>query len=172
MDKKTEIERNEMWDQIKKYGKEILISTNHKSTKNDIQHGVTTVRRHMIQVAMCSLWLDYRLHLHCSKRELVRGALLHDYFLYDWHSPEHCGIKNLHGIYHPGIAYNNAKKEYVLSEKERDIIVKHMWPLTFVPPKYREAWLVSMADKICSFKETINRREKIKRIQNAKRKCR
>ena len=30
-----------------------------------------------------------------------------------------------------------------------------MWPLTIVPPIYREGWIVTMVDKWCSFMETI-----------------
>ena len=31
-----------------------------------------------------------------------------------------------------------------------------MFPLTFVPPMRREAWLVCLADKICATKETLH----------------
>ena len=90
-----------------------------------------------------------------SRRDLVRGALLHDYFLYDWHDKYHRDIKRLHGFYHPGIALRNAMKEYELTKREQDIIKKHMWPLTVIPPLCREAWIVTMADKYCSMLETM-----------------
>ena len=89
-----------------------------------------------------------RLGVRCKKAELVRGALLHDYFLYDWHNSGREG--RLHGFYHPGIALRNAMKEYKLTPREKDIIKKHMWPLTIVPPMCREAWIVTTADKWCS----------------------
>jgi uncharacterized protein len=47
-------------------------------------------------------------------------------------------------------------KEYRLTDREQEIIKKHMWPLTIVPPTCREAWIVSMADKWCSTLETIH----------------
>lgn len=37
---------------------------------------------------------------------------------------------------------------------EREIIKKHMFPLTPIPPTCREACLVCLADKICAAKET------------------
>ena len=67
----------------------------------------------------------------------------------------HVGITNLHGFRHPQRALENAEKEYNLTPRERDIIVKHMWPLTVLPPTCREAWIVTTADKWCSLLETF-----------------
>ena len=140
---------------IKAEGNDILHSRNHKSTRKAIQHGNVSVRRHAINVARYSLLIDEKLGIKCNKRDLIRGALLHDYFLYDWHDKDHISPLRLHGFFHPGIALRNAEKEYRLSTKEKDIIRKHMWPLTIVPPKCREAWVVSMADKYCSLMEAL-----------------
>lgn len=140
---------------IKAEGNDILHSRNHKSTRKAIQHGNVSVRRHAINVARYSLLIDEKLGIKCNKRDLIRGALLHDYFLYDWHDKDHISPLRLHGFFHPGIALRNAEKEYRLSTKEKDIIRKHMWPLTIVPPKCKEAWVVSMADKYCSLMETL-----------------
>lgn len=100
--------------------------------------------------------MSEKLHIRCSRRELIRGALLHDYFLYDWHIPDDENPHRLHGFYHPGVALRNALKEYHLTEREKDIIRKHMWPLTVIPPGCREAWIVSAADKWCSLLETLH----------------
>lgn len=147
--------RNQLVRMIRRYGTDILESKNFLKSEEYIQHGNMSVRRHSINVAKCSLAIAKTLGIRCNKRDLIRGALLHDYFQYDWHSPEHCGLKKLHGFYHPGIALQNAEKEYRLNPRQRDIIKKHMWPLTVVPPACREAWLVIMADKYCSLMETL-----------------
>ena len=72
---------------------------------------------------------------------------------YDWH------IKrkghHFHGFTHPATALRNAEKEYNLGDIERNIISRHMFPLTIVPPMCREAWLVCLADKYCAVKETF-----------------
>ena len=47
-------------------------------------------------------------------------------------------------------------KHFELNEVEKDIIVKHMWPLTFIPPKYQESFVVTFADKYVSSKEFID----------------
>lgn len=135
---------------------DILQSENFKSTRSHIQHGNMTVNNHCMNVAKYSLMISEKLRIRCSERELIRGALLHDYFLYDWHSPEHVPLYKLHGLYHPGTAYRNASKEYELTSREADIIRKHMWPLTIVPPMCREAWIVTTADKWCSLLETLH----------------
>jgi uncharacterized protein len=39
---------------------------------------------------------------------------------------------------------------------EKDIIEKHMWPLTLRLPRYKESYVVLMVDKYCAFSETLN----------------
>ncbi len=142
--------------QIEASASDILRSKNFNRTKAYIQHGDVTVNSHVLNVARYSIALSEKLHIRCSKRELIRGALLHDYFLYDWHIPDDENPHRLHGFYHPGVALRNALKEYHLTEREKDIIRKHMWPLTVIPPGCREAWIVSAADKWCSLLETLH----------------
>ena len=125
------------------------------------QHGSTSVYQHSINVAYLSLWLAGRLPLRTDRRALVRGALLHDYFLYDWHKNKirpsrFYKFYELHGFTHPGTALKNAKKDFRLTPREQDIIKKHMWPLTVIPPMCREAWIVTAADKYCSLMETLH----------------
>jgi Predicted HD superfamily hydrolase len=147
--------QKELHQLLKQYAGDILASENFERTKEHIQHGNMTVNNHCINVAKYSLAISRKLHIPCNRRELVRGALLHDYFLYDWHDKGRRDIRNLHGFYHPGIALRNASREYHLTEREKDIIKKHMWPLTIVPPQCREAWIVTAADKYCSLLETV-----------------
>lgn len=151
--------RREMYYLLKQYGDDIMHSDNFQSTRDYVQHGTIPVHRHCMDVAQYSLMLNRRLGIHCKERDLVRGALLHDYFLYDWHNKNRDNYQRLHGFYHPGIALKNAQKEYNLTPRERDIIVKHMWPLTVVPPMCREAWVVTAADKYCSILETLRLRK-------------
>lgn len=153
-------DRRNSFKKIKDYGQDILKTDGFKSTKNSIQHGTVSVREHSIGVAKCALSISQILPFRFKERELVRGALLHDYFLYDWHDkkvrPHHIfKFYELHGFTHPKTALTNAKKEFVLSKREEDIIGKHMWPLTIKPPLCREAWVVTMADKYCSLLETL-----------------
>lgn len=141
---------------LKKHASDILNAENFRGTRRHIQHGTMTVYNHCMDVARYSLLLNKRLGLKCNKHDLIRGALLHDYFLYDWHDKAYLSQrKRLHGFWHPGIALRNAEKEYKLNNIQREIIKKHMWPLTVIPPTCKEAWVVTAADKYCSLMETI-----------------
>ena len=124
-----------------------------KQTSGYVQHGNTSVMKHCISVAYVSVMIANKLHIRVDKKALIRGALLHDYFLYDWH--EKGAGHQLHGFKHPYSALRNANRDFKLSEIEQNVILRHMFPLTPIPPKCREAWIVCMADKYCSTKETM-----------------
>ena len=148
-------QRRKFYRLLKENASDILHSENFQKTRHHIQHGTMPVYRHCLDVAKQSIQINKALGLGCSERDLIRGALLHDYFLYDWHDKNRENYQKLHGFYHPGIALKNARKEYHLTRREEDIIKKHMWPLTVVPPLCREAWVVTAADKYCSLLETL-----------------
>ena len=60
----------------------------------------------------------------------------------------------MHGYKHPKYAAINAKELYpALTDKERDIIRHHMWPLTLALPNSREGFVVSLSDKYCATRE-------------------
>lgn len=123
------------------------------------QHGHTSTYEHCLAVAHYSYRFCRRLNIRADIRSIVRGALLHDLFLYDWHIPHES--HRLHGFYHPEKAAANAKKYFTLSKKEEDIIATHMWPLTLRKlPRHREAAIVCLIDKACSLFETFRGRYK------------
>ena len=142
------------WKEIE----EICAASRMEQSKQYCQHGMTSVYSHSLSVAYESCCLAERFHLQVDYHALIRGAFLHDYFLYDWHDREH-KHKRPHGFYHPGVALQNAMEDFTLSKIEKDIIKKHMFPLTVVPPSCLEAWIVCLADKVCSTRETVQRRK-------------
>ena len=76
--------------------------------KEFMQHGTTSVYEHSLKVTQLSLKIALKLHLPVNRYALIRGALLHDYFLYDWHDDGH----KYHGFTHPYIAYKNACEDF------------------------------------------------------------
>ena len=141
---------------IRTHAVSILASPNFQKIADFVQHGTTSCQAHCLAVARMSLRLAARLPLRHDPASLVRGALLHDFFLYDWHIPQ--ASPGLHGYTHPGTALANAEAEFALNRVERDIIRRHMFPLTIVPPRHVESWLVCIADKLCSLGEIFQPR--------------
>ena len=116
-----------------------------------IQHGNTTTKDHCIQVS----YLSYRI---CRKRgwdgrAAARAGLLHDLFLYDWHTQKN----HIHGFTHPRVAMKNAVRYFQVTPHEQNIILRHMWPLTPVPPRTREGMVIVYADKFCGISEVCGR---------------
>ena len=75
---------------------------------------------------------------------LYTSGLLHDLFLYDWHFHAKETGNYFHGLTHPRRALENAQRLFSLTDREKNIILRHMWPLTITPPKYREAYVLSL----------------------------
>ena len=136
--------------------KEISTNSRFHECNKFIQHGNTTVKRHCIRVAATAYYIALKTGIKVNERELIRGALLHDYFLYDWH--EKLLRNQIQGFTHPKTPLQEALKDFTLSKREENMILHHMFPLTPCPPKYREGWILCLADKICATRETINRR--------------
>lgn len=135
---------------------ELLRTTRLGTSDKYIQHGDTSVLLHSAAVAYYSYRLSRKLRLRgVERRELVRGALLHDYFLYDWHKGSNG--HGLHGFSHPATALENARRDTTVSRTEADVIARHMFPLTPIPPSSRAGWIICLVDKVCSVYETLFR---------------
>lgn len=138
-----------VWD----CGRDILESQEMQREKNFRQHFHCNCYDHSVSVAVLSVQIARVLHIPVDMRSMVRGALLHDYFLYDWRDgdPSH----KLHGFSHPRRAYRNAARDFALSDISADVILKHMFPMNPRLPRYRESYIVQLADKICAAREMI-----------------
>lgn len=121
-----------------------------------VQHGDTSTYAHSVAVSYYSLALARTLRIRCDEQSLVRGALLHDYFLYDWHDHD-AAPDSWHGFTHPRHALDNAMRDFQLTAVERDLIIHHMFPLVPAPPRTREGAIVSAVDKACSLYEVFAR---------------
>jgi len=137
------------------YADDIIQSDGMKFEKTIRQHGSESCFVHSVSVSSMSLCLARRLKIRFDYHSLVRGALLHDYFLYDWHE-KGMRWRRMHGFTHAKEALRNAERDFTLNDIERDIIKKHMFPLTPAFPKYRETIIVTIADKICAIRELLS----------------
>jgi len=128
-----------------------------------IKHHDESVFDHSLKVAFYAYRMAYKHNL--DWRATIRGALLHDFFLYKFKKSLSLRIITdsiKHAIVHPLIAYDNAIKHFDLNEKEENIIKAHMFP--FGLPKSKEAWIVSYVDKyIAVFEYASNFKKMAKR---------
>ena len=136
------------------------IKTNEKvqEMKKYMQHGKVSTYEHCDNVAKFSYEIDKRFSLHSDLNVLLVGAMLHDFYLYDWHKDD--GSNGLHGFTHAKIASSNAKKYFNIDDRTSRVISCHMWPLNIKSiPRSREEWIVCIADKCVSLHETLFRRK-------------
>ena len=114
-------------------------------------HGDTSLYEHCLKVSM----LAYRISLKfdMDSKSVAIGGLLHDFYYKPWmDNVQKKPLLEKHGFVHAKEALDNSYiyfKEY-MNPIIDNIILRHMFPLNKVPPKYKEAWLVSLADKIVS----------------------
>lgn len=114
------------------------------------QHCNTCRLQHSINVSYYSFLICKA--LGWDKDSAARAGLLHDLYYYDWRI-KNTYRKGSHAKWHPLVAKDNARKICTLNKKEEDAIVKHMWPMTVVPPGYKESYVVCMTDKGCALFE-------------------
>lgn len=139
--------------EIASRGGDVLRRASYRGQKALLQHGEISVYRHSLAVTARCLAIADRLGCRVDRTALVRGALLHDYFLYDWHEKDRS--HRWHGFTHPKRALENAARDFALSDVERDMILHHMFPLTLRPPRTKEGAILCAADKICALGETF-----------------
>ena len=128
---------------------DILNHSSFQNLKSYKHHYIWTRYEHCLSVSYHSYLICKFLKL--DYKSATRAALLHDFFFYDCENKLTRPKKHIQN--HPKQALENAKKFFELNKKEEDIILKHMWPLTFSPPKYLESFIVTLVDKYCAFKE-------------------
>lgn len=115
------------------------------------EHHNTTRLNHLYNVAVYSYIIGniFNKKGKVDMEALVTGALLHDFHFVKKHEYklQHC--RNTHGL----IASTNAEKVFHISEKERNIIESHMFPMVRIIPKSKEAWIVVFSDKFSAIME-------------------
>lgn len=136
-----------------KTAEEITSFGRYSSLKQWVQHARVSTYSHSVWVASFTYRMAKKLRLKVDYSSLIRGSLLHDYYLYDWHD-KNKGFRG-HGFKHPAISLRHAAEDYILNDIERDMIIKHMFPLTPIPPRYRESFCLSLCDKIISVLEIL-----------------
>ena len=138
---------------VRRLGHGILTSPGMKRERGFIQHGDVSVLEHSFMVAVLCVAIARRLPGKWDFSSLVRGALLHDYFLYDWHIKD--PTRPAHATHHAAAALRNARRDFSLNPTEENMIASHMFPLGGEWPGNKQSAVLWVADKVCAARETV-----------------
>lgn len=130
---------------------QILESEEFNKRKNYPHHGTITVYEHSLSVSKLSYLIAKNMKLDYKAAAI--GGLLHDFYYEPWQGkPKSKNLFKKHGFVHAKEAANNAQIYFpgYMNRKVENIILRHMFPLNIIPPRYPESWIVSLADKIIS----------------------
>lgn len=126
----------------------ILSNDKFNEIKKIEHHGISRFD-HSLKVSYYSYKVAKFLKL--DSEEVARGGLLHDFFLSD--EDRTTKDRLVSTFVHPKKAVKNAEELFSISDKEKDIISTHMFPVNLSLPKYTESWIVNFVDKIIGFNE-------------------
>ena len=129
--RKSTLERYWEEEEFKGFFHDLLAESGLERINEYVQHGSTTRLLHSLAVAYYSYRLARFTRLSFHWQELVRGALLHDYFLYDAQDGD--PARKGHWTRHPHIAAENAKQEMDLTPIEEDT-GRAWWSLWWTKP--------------------------------------
>ena len=150
--------REAMHEDLMLYGGKILNSEEMQRAFAQKHHTLSSVGAHTMRVAMTSLAICYalkKLHIKTDISSVVTGSLCHDLGILGrnekYHSSGECSRQ------HPLDSVEIANKlTGGLSDKEADIIARHMWPVgKSKPPNSLEGAIVSAADKVAAVEDFV-----------------
>lgn len=157
------------FDEWFKITKDILLNDEFQKRKYFMHHHNLTVWDHSILVSFKAFKIAKR--IGANARICAIAGMLHDFYTQAWlYSDElaqiddgkylqEIGVKKplfkMHGFTHGADAATNYVKFFPELEDKRitDSIKKHMFPMTLIPPKYIEGYILTSVDKLNSIRE-------------------
>ncbi len=114
-------------------------------------HGEESVYTHSLRVSMLAYKIAKKLKV--NKEDAAIAGLLHDMYHQPWQTKtEKTKFFKQHGFTHAKEALDTANLHFKdkLNKKIEDAILRHMFPLNIIPPKYTTGWIVTISDKLIS----------------------
>lgn len=147
----------ELEDKIQHYISEFMVIPEFSQGFKQTHHYHTTVSDHSIHVAEISAKIGHTLNkmgMNLSLDTLIKGSLLHDIGIVGARNKTIKEMGHCLAVYHPLKSAELAQK-YIndLSKREKNLIEAHMFPLSLHIPKYKESWVVLIADNIAVIKD-------------------
>lgn len=131
-----------------------IINSTELARLKGITHHISTTRfQHCLNVSYYTYLICKKLNL--DARAAARAGLLHDLFYYDRKKYNRSRTKGQlsHSSMHARLAAEHAAELTEISALERDMIEKHMWPMTRPLPRYKESYIITLTDKYCAILE-------------------
>lgn len=135
-------------DEYKLLVRHILDNKEFAEIEKIEHHGISRLD-HSMKVSYYSYRIAKSLRLDYI--EVARAGLLHDFFLSD--DERTAKDRFVSTFVHPKKAVENANRVFGISDREKDIIATHMFPVNLSVPKYAESWVVNMVDKFVGITE-------------------
>lgn len=148
------------FNEMKNYTNQIMDSEIFQAATRTDHHFGYNIACHEIHVCIVAMFMAYmlsRIGIHFQMHSMIRGILCHDLGLvgrYEkkFYSGLDCALR--HPVESVKIARNLLPD---LDAIEEDIIVKHMFPMNVTGiPRYKETWIVTIADKWCAITEGLH----------------
>lgn len=130
---------------------DILKNEEFQKRKHYKHHGNISVYDHSIRVSKLAYIIAKKLNKDYKSAAI--GGLLHDFYYKPWQENKvKCRLFEKHGFVHAQQARDNSYEYFIelMNDKIDNIILRHMFPLNKIPPKYVEGWIVTMVDKYIS----------------------
>lgn len=127
----------------------IINTKEFQKRKTFRHHGDTTVYDHSLKVSYRAYIIAKS--LHSDAKSAAIAGMLHDMYSTPWQDVK---IKQpfykMHAFSHAKDALVNSQKYYskYLTPKIENAILRHMFPLNIIPPKYSVGLVLTLADKI------------------------
>lgn len=135
---------------------DILKNEEFQKRKHYPHHGKISVYEHSLAVSKLSYDIAKKLKLDYKSAAI--GGLLHDFYPNPWPSNKQKKFFKKHGFVHAREAMENSYQYFpeLMNDKISNIILRHMFPLNIIPPKYLEGWIITLVDKYVSLETLKN----------------
>ena len=128
-------------------------------------HPPISAYAHSLRVVAKCVDVANRFHSSVDWDNLLMAALLHDFYLYDFKDKS----TFFNGLNHALIAANNAKEIFDVNDHVYRCIRTHMFPIApWRFPSSREAWILTIADKMVASGEVFAKKDKTKKEKKKK----
>ena len=140
-------------DKVEYYNIVFDIIKNEEFQKRKLykHHGDISVYDHSLAVSKLAYIMAKK--MNADYKSAAIGGLLHDFYYKPWqNNKKKVSLFKKHGFVHAKEAHDNSYIFFpeLMNDKIDNIILRHMFPLNKIPPKYLEGWIVTMADKYVS----------------------